>query len=314
MAKHLQNFLHYIQFERGYTNNTLSAYRTDLNQFEKFALKHNLQHWEELSPEILEHYVTMLQSHDYKDSTVARKVAAVRSFLNFMFSEGVITRALVDWLHQPKVGKRLPHTLSVAEVSRLLLAASHEKTPMGLRDRALLELLYATGLRASEATHLLIDDVDLKQATVRCLGKGNKERMVPLYPLVRDSMHVYAEEGRSFLLCDANERGFFLNKSGNPLTRQGLWFLVRHYAEAADLGDWVTPHTLRHTFATHLLDGGADLREVQQFLGHANITTTQIYTEISSRRKREVYDRAHPRAQLSHVLNNLDIEEGDDYE
>lgn len=298
METYLQRFLHYLEFERGYSANTLAAYENDLTQFRQFVQASGVKAWDALAPDVLEGFVGALQGRNYKAATVARKVATVRSFLNFLFAEGVVDHDLVNWLHQPKVGKRLPRTLSYDAVKQLLDAASLEETPLALRDRALLELLYATGLRATEAVNLTIGDVDLKGGTVLCMGKGSKERIIPVHTAALACLQRYIEEGRPFLLRDAAEKAFFLNNLGKPLTRQGLRFLVQHYAQAAGLESWVTAHTLRHTFATHLLDGGADLREVQQFLGHANITTTQIYTEISSQRKREVYDRAHPRAHL----------------
>ncbi len=299
MDTDLHRFLQYVRFERGYAANTLAAYEPDLTQFQAFMQASGLAQWHALSADVLESFVTSLQDEGYSTATVGRKVAAVRSFLHFLFAEGVIASELADWVHQPKVGKRLPHTLSREAMQRLLDAASVEETPLALRDRALLEMLYATGMRASEVLSLRVGDVDLANNTVLCMGKGSKERLIPLYPAARDCVRRYIEEGRPFLLREAAEKTLFLNKLGDALTRQGLWFLVQHYAQAAGLEAWVTPHTLRHTFATHLLDGGADLREVQQFLGHANITTTQIYTEISSQRKREAYDRAHPRAHLT---------------
>lgn len=298
METDLHRFLQYVRFERGYAANTLAAYERDLTQFREFVHASGLAQWGDLRPDVLESFVTSLQDQGYGTATVGRKVAAVRSFLHFLFAEGVIASELVDWLHQPKVGKRLPHTLSRDAVQRLLDAASVEETPLALRDRALLEMLYATGMRASEVLSLRVGNVDLVNNTVLCMGKGSKERLIPLYPTARDCVRRYIEEGRPFLQRETAEKTLFLNNMGGVLTRQGLWFLVQHYAQAAGLETWVTPHTLRHTFATHLLDGGADLREVQQFLGHANITTTQIYTEISSQRKREAYDRAHPRAYL----------------
>ncbi|MBN1874162.1 MAG: site-specific tyrosine recombinase XerD [Anaerolineae bacterium] len=301
MDSYLRNFLHYIQFERGYTRNTLAAYNSDLMQFLDFTQDAGIKVWTALSSELLEDFVTWLQDKEYQDSTVSRKVAAVRSFLDYLFSEGIISQELAEWLHQPRLGRRLPTVLSLAEVHALLAATGVDETPLGLRDRALLELLYATGLRASEVVSLEVCDVDLPHGTVRCMGKGRKERIVPLYATAQECLQQYCEEGRSFLLRDTKEKHLFLNHIGKPLTRQGLWFLVQHYAQAAGIEGKVTPHTLRHTFATHLLDGGADLREVQQFLGHANIATTQIYTEVSSRRKREVYDQAHPRAKLRSV-------------
>jgi len=298
MDTELHRFLQYVRFERGYAANTLVAYERDLKQFREFVQASGLTQWSALRSDVLEGFVTSLQDRGYSTATVGRKVAAARSFLHFLFAEGVIASELTDWLRQPKVSKRLPHTLTREAVQRLLDAASVEETPLALRDRALLEILYATGMRASEMLSLRVGNVDLANGTVLCMGKGGKERLIPLYPAARDCVRRYIEEGRPFLLRETAEKTLFLNNLGNALTRQGLWFLVQHYAQAAGLEEAVTPHTLRHTFATHLLDGGADLREVQQFLGHANITTTQIYTEVSSQRKREAYDRAHPRAHL----------------
>ncbi|MGC9347152.1 MAG: site-specific tyrosine recombinase [Anaerolineae bacterium] len=296
VAKYIRGFLHHLNFERGYSPHTLTAYERDLLQFQEFLEELGSPVIEDLTPEDLDGYVTLLQAQDYKTSTVARKVAAVRAFLKFLYAEGVVGAELVNWLHQPKAERRLPKTLTREQVNRFLEATMMEETPLALRDQALFELLYASGMRATEIVRLTLDDLDQAAGTVRCYGKGSKERVIPLYEEAIRKLQRYLAEGRSFLLRDKGESTLFLNNLGRPLTRQGLWFLVQHYAEAADLPDWVTPHTLRHTFATHLLEGGAELREIQQMLGHASITTTQIYTEISSRRKREAYDRAHPRA------------------
>jgi len=294
----IRRFLRYIQIERGYTANTVAAYRRDLTQFVDFVQDNGTTHWDALSPTLLEQFVEMLQTHHYREATVSRKIAVVRSLINFLFAEGVVKPDLADWLHQPKVGKRLPRTLSQEEVKQMLDLAAAEQTPLGLRDQALLELLYATGMRASEVVGLRGDDVDLANGVVRCFGKGGKGRLIPLHQTMQACLRRYLQDGRPFLLRDGAERTLFVNRAGQPLTRQGLHFLVQNYAQAAGLGDWVSPHTLRHTFATHLLDGGAELTEVQQFLGHASISTTQIYTEVSSRHKREAYDQAHPRARM----------------
>jgi integrase/recombinase XerD len=301
MDAYLQKFLQYIRFERGYAANTIMAYRSDLEQMMDFLKEHQVSAWCDLTAGILDAYVAMLQDQAYSVPTVLRKVAAARSFLTFLFSEGLIPEAWADWLRQPKGRQRLPYVLSEAEVTRLLEAASGERgkqTPLHCRDRALLELLYATGLRATEVVNLSLNDVDFVQGRVRCIGKGNKERWIPLYPSICKILRRYIEAGRRELLesIHSTEKHLFLNHHGHPLTRQGVWFILKQRAEEAGLAEKVTPHTLRHTFATHLLDGGADLREVQQFLGHANITTTQIYTKVSNRRKRRVYDQAHPRA------------------
>ncbi len=294
----IRRFLRYIQIERGYTANTVAAYRRDLAQFVDFVQDNDAAQWDALTPALLEEFVEMLQMRRYREATVSRKIAVVRSLINFLFAEGLVKPDLANWLHQPKVGKRLPRTLSQSEVEQMLALAAAEQTPLGLRDQALLELLYATGMRASEIVGLRVDDVDLANGVVRCFGKGSRERMIPLHATMQACLRRYLQDGRPFLLRDGAERTLFVNRAGQPLTRQGLHFLVQNYAQAAGLGDWVSPHTLRHTFATHLLDGGAELTEVQQFLGHASISTTQIYTEVSSRHKREAYDRAHPRARL----------------
>ncbi len=310
MEMYLKKFLHYIRFERGYATNTIAAYHRDLRQMIDFMRESGVSAWGDLNARVLEAYVTMLQDHAYSVPTVLRKVAAVRSFLNFLFSEGLIPDAWTDWLRQPKGRQRLPYVLSEDEVIRLLNAASRGTSQQAsralrLRNRALLELLYATGLRATETVNLMLRDVDLEQGRVRCVGKGDKERLIPLHPSACEILRRYIEEAREDLLSHArdgarvsrrSERHLFLNHHGRSLTRQGVWFILRKCAEEAGLTRKVTPHTLRHTFATHLLNGGADLREVQQFLGHANITTTQIYTKVSNRHKRKIYDQAHPRA------------------
>lgn len=307
MDKLVNQFLHHIKVERGYSVNTHNAYRQDLSQFLDYNHQQGLENWETLTPGILSGYLVWLQQKQYRSSTVSRKVATVRSFLNFLFSEGVISHELLDWLHQPKIGKRLPKTLSQTQVNRLIQSTTLDETALALRDQAIMELLYATGMRATELVTLTIDDLDLGTCAIRCLGKGSKERTIPIYHEASEILIRYLNEGRPFLLRVPTERTVFVNNLGNPLTRQGIWFLVQHYADIAGLPQWVTPHTLRHSFATHLLEGGAELREVQQLLGHSNITTTQIYTDVSSRRKRSVYDSAHPRARVKPVnINNLD--------
>lgn len=296
MHTRLKQFLNYVQYERGYAANTLAAYRRDLGQLLDFMATQELTAWADLKPELLERFCAALHERRYSPATVARKIAAARSFLHFLFTEGVLPQELTEWLPQPKVGRRLPHALTQEKIERLLKAAAGQETPLKLRDRALLEVLYATGLRATEAVALRANDVDLAAGVLRCVGKGNKERLIPLHAHAQQILSHYLAEARPFLLTNTGETTLFLNRVGHPLTRQGLWFIIQQYAREAGLEDRVTPHTLRHSFATHLLDGGADLREVQQFLGHASITTTQIYTEVSSQRKRAVYDQAHPRA------------------
>lgn len=296
MKNLIHQFLHYIKVERGYALNTLHAYQRDLVQFTAFSQEQGLSTWKLLTPKLLSDYLIWLQNKNYSSATVSRKVATVRSFLNFLFAEGIITHELLNWIHQPKTGKRLPKTLSQEEVNCLINTTMQEETALAIRDHAILEMLYATGMRATELIKLTLDDLNFNTNSIRCMGKGSKERTIPIYPAARDILVKYLGDSRPFLLRDAATRVVFVNNLGNPLSRQGIWFLVQHYADVAGLPPWVTPHTLRHSFATHLLEGGAELREVQQLLGHANITTTQIYTDVTSRRKRQVYNKAHPRA------------------
>jgi integrase/recombinase XerD len=222
----------------------------------------------------------------------------MKSFFSFLLRTGNIEDNPAEELDSPKVKKQLPQTLTPEEVDSLLAQpAKTGDTPKALRDTAILEMLYATGMRVSEIASVTLDDVDLQAGTVRCVGKGSKERMMPLYAEATKAVQTYLDKGRSRLLgANKAERTLFLNPRGEGLTRQGLWLIIKGYARQLGLEDRVTPHTLRHSFATHMLNGGAGLREVQRLLGHANISTTQVYTHISQDRLRQVYDESHPRA------------------
>ena len=222
----------------------------------------------------------------------------MKSFCGFLVRSGAVEENPAEELDSPKVKKQLPTTLSPDEVEKLLaLPGQGPSTPKALRDTALLEVLYATGMRVSEVAGLTLDDLDLSAGTIRCVGKGDKERVMPLYAEACQALSAYLEKGRP-ALCGSHtdERTLFLNPRGEKLTRQGLWLIIKAYPRQLGLEDRVTPHTLRHSFATHMLNGGAGLREVQKLLGHANISTTQVYTHITRERLREVYDSAHPRA------------------
>jgi integrase/recombinase XerD len=302
MDANIQEFLSYLVAERGSSDNTVAAYRNDLTQFHDFVTRSaqlgDGASWSDLTREHLIDYILFLKEREYASATVARKVAAMKSFCHFLLRTGVISEDPAEDLDSPHVKKQLPQTLSTGDVDRLLaLPAEAGRGPKALRDAALLELLYATGMRVSEVAHLTLDDLDLESGTVRCVGKGTKERVMPLYPRAVESLRDYLDHGRSALLGDnRQERTLFLNPRGEQLTRQGLWLIIKGYARELNLEDKVTPHTLRHSFATHMLDGGAGLREVQRLLGHANISTTQVYTHVSRDRLRQVYDEAHPRA------------------
>jgi integrase/recombinase XerD len=302
MEKAILEFFDFLIAEKGSSENTVSAYRNDLTQFYAFVSQSDQiqgePSWAAITRDHLISYILHLKEREYASSTVARKVAATKSFFHFLLRVGKIADDPAEDLDSPRVKKQLPQTLSPEDVARLLaLPRQLGSSPKQLRDAALLEVLYATGMRVSEVARLNLEDVDLAAGTVRCIGKGNKERVMPLYPSAVEAISEYLANGRQSLMSDGSqERTLFLNPRGDKITRQGLWLIIKNYARDLNMADRVTPHTLRHSFATHMLNGGAGLRQVQQLLGHANISTTQVYTHVSQDRLREVYDEAHPRA------------------
>jgi integrase/recombinase XerD len=300
MQDQINQFLDYLEAEKGYSNNTLAAYQNDLNQFLVFLQNvpsdQRPRSWEDVTRDHIVSYILEMKEREYASSTVARKVAAVKSFFKFLESTGQISNNPAKDMETPRAEKHLPATISAEDVDRLLAAPAGD-APASQRDRAMLELLYATGLRVSELVALNVSDVNLDEGTVRCMGKGKKERVLPVYDRAREALAAYVNHGRLKLLGEHNdEDALFLNRRGTRLTRQGLWLIIKRYVEEVGIEENVTPHTLRHSFATHMLRGGADLRAVQQMLGHANISTTQIYTQVTPDRMREVYDETHPRA------------------
>jgi len=300
MHHHIDEFLHALREEKGYSNNTIVAYRNDLNQFEGFMSESNgASDWSAVSKEHLTAYVNCLKlEREYASATVARKVAATKSFFHYLVERGVVREDPTADLDSPKVRKYLPTSLSEDDVDRLLRAPLQHNSVRSLRDSALLEILYATGMRVSEIVDLNVWNVDLDSCLVHCVGKGaqRKERYVPVYRRAMEALERYLTDGRPHLVRDDEEQALFLNHRGRRLTRQGLWLIIKKYVAEAGVEASVTPHTLRHSFATHLLNGGADVREVQGLLGHANISTTQVYAQLSQERLRQVYDEAHPRA------------------
>jgi integrase/recombinase XerD len=283
MREQIQQFLDYIAEEKGYSQNTLAAYRNDLSQFIEFLEKHG-DGWDQVTRDtIVDYIMTMKSDQEYASSTVARKVAAIKSFFHYLVERGKLQDDPTATLDSPKVHKRLPKAISSEDIERLLGEPAHDETSKALRDRALLEILYATGLRVTELVSLDVDDVSLASATVRVVRpKDNRERIVPMHERAIEPLREYMERGRIQLLRDPEEKALFLNHRGRRLTRQGLWLIVKHYVREVGIVEDVTPHTLRHTFAAHLLDSKAELEYVQQILGHANISTTQVYTQMVS--------------------------------
>jgi integrase/recombinase XerD len=297
----IDNFLNYLMVEKGFSGNTKEAYHNDLCQLATFAgiclTKRGDQHlWDNFNRQDMLSYLLDLKERKYAVTTVVRKLAAAKSFFGFMVEEHKVRQNPTENIESPKVGKPLPGAISVAQIKLLLEQPVKMSAPEAKRDHAMLELLYASGMRVSELINLNVEDVDCEECQVRCFGKGSKERIVPIYPQAAKTIAGYVNEVRHRLQRDENEKALFLNRRGERLTRQGLWQILKEYAKEAGLGELVTPHTLRHSFATHMLNGGADLRSVQELLGHANISTTQIYTHLTSDHIRRAYDSAHPRA------------------
>ncbi len=301
----LLDFLAYLELERGLSRNTLEAYRSDLLQFGEFLDRRGLLAARASHNDLAAFLSELAGGHEERPplapSTLARKVACLRSFYRHLRREGTIEHDPTADLRGPRKQQRLPRVLTREQVARLLTAPRGTE-PLALRDRALLELMYACGLRASEAVGLQLADVDLEEGLLCARGKGSKERIVPVGRQAVAALHAYCRSGRPVLIgsrvAPAQPR-LFLNSRGGTLTRQGLYKIVQGHARRAGLQERMSPHTLRHTFATHLLAGGCDLRSLQEMLGHADLATTQVYTHLSADRLKDAYFSAHPRASSS---------------
>jgi integrase/recombinase XerD len=297
----IERFLTYLSVEKGFSINTLAAYRNDLeNDLLKFAERQinkrgSIPSWTNFNRQDMIAYLLYLKERGYAATTQARKIAAAKSFFGFMVKEGLLKTSPAENIGAPNIGRPLPKPISVSQMRRLLEQPAMFNTPDAKRDSAMLELLYASGMRVSELMSLNLDDI-MSDGYVRCFGKGHKERIIPIHQRALQIVEEYLKESRPVLVQNQEEKAVFLNRRGDRLTRQGFWQILKGYAKEAELGPHVTPHTLRHSFATHMLSGGADLRSVQELLGHANISTTQVYTHLTTEHIRQTYDKSHPRA------------------
>jgi len=288
-------FLHYLMAECGVSPNTLAAYRADTACFIRWRKEHAPGPLAKVEIATLTGYVDHLTQSGLAASSIGRHLASLSTFFRFLIFEGKLTENVAKLLIAPTVWDRLPSVLGPAAVERLIEAPT-PSTRLGRRDRAAIETLYATGCRASEVVGLRPRDLDLQRGTARCVGKGDKERLVPLGSRARQALEAYLKDDRPSLVAHHPETEvIFVARSGRPLSRVGLWRIVKTHARAAGLPESISPHTLRHSFATHMLAGGADLRVVQEMLGHVSIATTQIYTRVELSRLREVHARFHPR-------------------
>ena len=295
LERNVQEFLHYLRVERALSDHTVAAYGRDLADFTRFLKNEGIKGTRALERRTLLAYLVRVKASGLSAATVRRRMAGLRSFFAFLAREKGLHRDPTEALDPPRGIRRLPSALSLEEVERLL-AAADTSTVLGRRDRTMLELLYATGLRVSELVSLDVADVNLEVGYLITLGKGGKERLVPMGRAAQEWLREYLERDRPRLLGGRQSRALFPTRRGRAMTRQGFFKIIRKYAARAGLRRAVSPHVLRHSFATHLLERGADLRSLQTMLGHADISTTQIYTHVSRERLKRIFDRHHPRA------------------
>ena len=293
LSPHIDRFLSVIAVEKGLARNTVEAYSRDLSRISEFLVGQSIYNWNEVKPIDVRAYVSSLTRQGLSPKTVARHVVTLRRFYRFLETEGLTTENPLPTLHLPSGGRKLPQTLSLEDLCRLLHQPDPQ-TALGRRDQAMLELLYAAGLRVSELVSLQTQQVDLDGNYLTVKGKGSKMRAVPFGRWAHEKLVRYLGEVRP-MLARSGTPFLFVTRSGKPITRQGFWKLLRGYALAAGIEKRVTPHMLRHSFATHLLEGGADLRAVQSMLGHSDISTTQIYTHVNGARLKEAHRKFHPR-------------------
>ena len=294
MKELIDSFLDYLSVERGLAKNTIIAYREDLNIYLDFMIKRGINTLSKISKNDIIEFMLFEKDKGVSPTSISRRLAAIRMFHRFLARERVLKDDPTTLIDSPKLWKKIPDTLSLNEVEALI-SQPDPRIRQGARDKAILETLYATGMRVSESTNLKVNNVNLDIGFLRCIGKGNKERIIPLGKKAIHSINRYLEFSRPHFLKNKASEFLFVNRSGNKLSRQSIWKLIKQYAKEAKIKKLVKVHTLRHSFATHLLERGADLRSVQEMLGHSNISTTQIYTHIDKERLKTVHKMFHPR-------------------
>ncbi|WP_345759508.1 site-specific tyrosine recombinase XerD [Ligilactobacillus salivarius] len=291
----LMDYLHYLKVERGLSENTINSYGIDLKLFLEYLRENEIPSFKQVNKEVIVNYMQSEKNNNKANSSILRSVSSLRKFFQYLAQEKIIEKDPMLLIDTPKKKQHLPQVLTKEEVEKLLRSPNTGQV-LGLRDRAMLELMYATGLRISEIINLKLEDLHLTMGTLQTLGKGHKERIVPVGDEAIKWVNRYLEEVRPKLLKQKRSNYLFLNFHGNNLTRQGVWKNLKAEVRKAGIQKNITPHTLRHSFATHILENGADLRIVQELLGHADISTTQIYTHLSNKQLADIYNRAHPRA------------------
>lgn len=296
MKSAVEKYLQFIEFDKGLSKNTLESYGRDLRDFIIFLESRNIVQLNAVLPTDLTRYLTTLEDLSKSKSTISRVAASLRSFFGYMYNEKAIEKNPTLRLVSPKVDKKLPEVLTFEEID-CLLSQPDPTSAVGKRDKAMLELLYATGIRVSELTSLNVDDFNLQLGYLKCSGSSN-DRIIPIGSEAKNALENYIQHGRLKLLKtnQENETALFVNYSGSRLTRQGFWKIIKRYSEEAGIEKTITPHTLRHSFAAHLIQNGADLKAVQEMLGHSDLSSTQVYLTIGQSRLKDVYDKVQPRA------------------
>lgn len=294
MEKAIESFMIYLHNVKKTSNNTEMSYRRDLQKVRHFMLEEKtIYNISEVTVEDLKDYISYLEGRNFKAATVSRNIASIKAFYQYMYHEKIISNDISQSLKAPKIEKKIPAVLSMEEVI-LLLEQPRCNSFKEIRDKAMLELLYATGIRVTELITLKLSDLNLQMGFIICRDK-NKERMIPFGAEARKAMIRYLEQARGNMVDNPSSEYLFANCSGHPMSRQGFWKLIKFYAKKAGITADITPHTLRHSFAAHLVENGADLKSVQEMLGHSDISTTQVYVNMNHNRIREVYAKAHPR-------------------
>jgi integrase/recombinase XerD len=294
MNELIEQFLSYISVERGMADNTLSSYKRDLSKFSDFLKSKKIDSIDKVSRQMINSFMMAERERGLGSNSVSRELACIKSFFKFLLKENTIKDDAANIIESPKLWKKLPFVLSIQEVETLL-NAPNVRDPMEARDKACLELMYATGMRVSELVNLKIDDINMEVDFAKCFGKGSKERIVPFGKKAKESLIRYLEKTRPMLLKKKISNSLFLTRLGKKMSRQTFWKIIKKYAKLAKIKKKVTPHSLRHSFATHILERGADLRIVQEMLGHSDISTTQIYTHVSKDRLKSIHQKFHPR-------------------
>ena len=293
MERQLKLFFEFLENEKKLSDNTLQSYKRDLKQFRKFLESYSL-HYNKVSEDDINFYIKELQDNGKKASSISRAIASIRSFYQFVLKRKKIKKDPTANVKSPKIEKRVPSVLTSKEVE-LLLDQPKDVDLKGTRDKAMLEFAYATGMRVTEIISLDIDDVNLDEGYVNCRN-GNKQRTIPLGTMALNALKEYIEDARDILIKDENQKALFVNVNGGRLTRQGFWKIIKYYKEQAHITKDITPHVLRHSFATHLLQNGADLKAIQTMLGHSDISSTQVYIQFQDGGLKDIYKKAHPRA------------------